>query len=869
MIPTPGESGSATSESVQSAPAEPTPEGKQDPPRLVSGRSAAAATDVADTDVDVVINASPVVPTRVRRPADALRLVLALAVLVAAQLVAGLAHVGVRTSERALIESVVTIAPVVRNSVTGAVQLIAVLLPPAIILAVAAGRRFALAGRLILAGLFGIGAGLLDSHLLLTNSHPSIWPHLLAGEGGVFAVTFPPVAWLTGITAMLTVGGDELSRRWRVGLWWLVAIIAVVEVLVGGFLPLDAAAAAALGVSVGSLFLLAFGGRSSRPAASEVVDALRQCAIELVSLTEVPSARKGPALYRAAGRNGASLIVCVYSTDDRDQDRLARLTRWLLVRGPQDDILGTTVESAAEHETLAMVAARGAGARVPEPLVAYPVLSRRGPPSALVAWVDVGGQRLDLVSPERLADAALTDLWQSVAHLGKHRLAHRRLRCDKVLVDGNDHAWITGLVLAQLGAGDPQLATDVAELLASLALHVGVERTVTSAVATLGAAPVVAAAPYLQPLAMSATTQAQLRAYDRARAESLGGGRRRRLMPGGRPDLLKDVRSAVSEATGEPAPKLEQLSRFTWKRALTLLGAFAVIYLVLPQLANAGGAIRALGHANWWWVLAAVPAIFVAQAFSTILQRGAVPAQLPFGSTYVVEFGGSFLNRITPNNVGGMALNLRYLQKAGVDTGAATGSVGVLTLASTGGNLVLLAVFFAVTGRHTAVHFSWHPRQSVLLAISVVLAALALVGLTPWGRRFFRNKIWAFLRSAGSTLAGVAKSPHQVALVTVGALGGPMVQIVALALCVHAVGGHLPFVQVGAIYLGAHVLASAAPVPGGLGALEAALIAGLSALGMPPGAAASAVLIYRLLTYWLTIPVGWFALKIAEGRDYV
>ena len=59
------------------------------------------------------------------------------------------------------------------------------------------------------------------------------------------------------------------------------------------------------------------------------------------------------------------------------------------------------------------------------------------------------------------------------------------------------------------------------------------------------------------------------------------------------------------------------------------------------------------------------------------------------------------------------------------------------------------------------------------------------------------------------------------------------------------------------------------PVPGGLGALEAALVAGLSALGMPVGAAASAVLIYRLLTYWLTIPVGWVSLRVAEGRGYV
>jgi uncharacterized protein (TIRG00374 family) len=289
----------------------------------------------------------------------------------------------------------------------------------------------------------------------------------------------------------------------------------------------------------------------------------------------------------------------------------------------------------------------------------------------------------------------------------------------------------------------------------------------------------------------------------------------------------------------------------------------------LPQLANAGAAIRALQHANWWWVLAALPALLVAQAFSTLLQLGTIPADLPFGPTYAVSFGGSFLNRVTPNNVGGMALSFRYQQQAGVDTGAASASVGLQSLVGVAANLLLLAVFFARTGRHTSVHFSFHIHQWVLVLITVALVGCVLFGLTPRGRRFYHDKIWAFIRSAGTAIALVAKSPRHLAFIGVGALGGPIVQIVALWLCVHALGGGLPFVQVGAVYLGGHIVASAAPVPGGLGALEAAVVAGLSALGMPVGAAASAVLIYRLLTYWLSIPVGWFSLKVAEDRGYV
>jgi uncharacterized protein (TIRG00374 family) len=682
------------------------------------------------------------------------------------------------------------------------------------------------------------------------------------------AVTVPPVSWLAAMTAVVTVAGGELSRRWRRGLWWLTGVAAVVEVLVGGFLPIDAVVAAALGISVGASILLIVGQPGRRPDAAQVVVALRECGVEISSLKQREPAGDGPDLYGAMTREGTGLAVRVYADDDRDRDRLARLTRWLLVRDPEDDRAGVTVESGAEHEMLAMVAAARAGGRVPEPVVAYPVARGPGPPGALVAWMDAGGRRLDLVAPDAVSEAVLADLWQSVSCLQRHRLAHRRLRRDNITVDGSDRAWLTGFVLAELGADDRQLATDVAELLTSLAVQIGLERTVSSAVAGLDGPTVAAAAGYLQPLAVSGPTRAIVRDYDHRRTVTRSRGMER-LRPGGRPNLYADLLAAVAKVTGEPLAKPEQLARFTWKKGLTLMGAFAVIYLLLPQLANAGAAVHALGHAHWLWVLAAVPALFVAQAFSTLLQLGAIPADLPFGPTYMVSFGGSFLNRVTPNNVGGMALNFRYQQKAGVDSGAASASVGLQTVTALVATLLLLAVFFARTGRNTSLHFHFHVHQWVLVLVTAALVGCALFGLTPRGRRFFHDKIWAFIRSAGAAIAQVAKSPRHLALTGVGALGGPMVQIVALWLCVHALGGQLPFVQVGAVYLGSHLLASAAPVPGGLGALEAALVAGLSALGMPVGAAASAVLIYRLLTYWLTVPVGWFCLKIAEQRGYV
>jgi hypothetical protein len=75
------------------------------------------------------------------------------------------------------------------------------------------------------------------------------------------------------------------------------------------------------------------------------------------------------------------------------------------------------------------------------------------------------------------------------------------------------------------------------------------------------------------------------------------------------------------------------------------------------------------------------------------------------------------------------------------------------------------------------------------------LVGCALFGLTPRGRRFYHDKIWTFIRSAGTAIAEVTKSPRHLTLTGMGALGGPIVQIVVLWLCAHALGGELPFAQ--------------------------------------------------------------------------
>lgn len=813
-----------------------------------------------------MIDAPP--PRTVRRTADVSRLLVSGAVLVVTVLLAVAALAFTRRLQQGLLDAATALPPGLRDGVLGAVQVVALFAPAVAVGALVARRRGDAILRIVPAGALGALLSWSIAHLAMTRSRPDLWPQVLAGRGALLHADWPPAAYLAACAAAVVAAGPWLEARLRRTWWMLTVVCAGMSVAAAAIMPLETVAALAVGGVAGSAVLLLAGGPADRPVPQAVADALVACGIPLAALRETPSPDRRPGegvRYGAETTTGARLTVQVLGPEDRNRDVFHRLARLALLRHPADTGAHSPL-AAVEHELLMLVFAGRTGARAAEPVIAYPV-ARGG---ALLVTVEHATRPLSAFAGEEMTDQILTGVWTSVSRLQKHRLAHRALRPEHILVEPDGAPRLTAFARARLGATPDALGSDIAELLATTATRVGAQRATQCALAGLGPRLLATALPYLQPLALLGPAQHEVARYDQARARTAGAGAKRRTVhPGGRPSLLRDLSAEVVQATGaEPAP-LAHLARFTWKSVFGLVGAFLVLHLLLPQLASAPAVVASLRSANWWWVLAVLPVTFISQVFSTFLQLGTIPARLPFGPTYEVQFASSFLNRITPNNVGGMALNLRYLQKTGIETGAATASVGLQSIAGAVSNAVLAAWFFAWTGRHHAgVHLHVPAGRYVLPVCALVLAAGALLGVTPAGRRFLHERVWPFLRAAASTVSGVASDPAKLALLVIGALGLPFVQVVGLALSVRAFGGDLPFVQAGAVYMAARLVANAAPVPGGLGALEAGLIAGLTALGVTAGAATSAVLVYRLLTFWLNVPLGALALGDVQRKGY-
>jgi undecaprenyl-diphosphatase len=132
-----------------------------------------------------------------------------------------------------------------------------------------------------------------------------------------------------------------------------------------------------------------------------------------------------------------------------------------------------------------------------------------------------------------------------------------------------------------------------------------------------------------------------------------------------------------------------------------------------------------------------------------------------------------------------------------------------------------------------------------------------------------RHKVLTAVRRTLANLARVARSPTKLACLVGGSALVTLGYVVALAAAVAAFDGGPTFAQVGAVYLGAAAVAAAAPTPGGLGAIEAALVAGLTGVGMTSGPAVAAVLAYRLMTYWLPVLPGWASFHVLERRGVI
>jgi uncharacterized membrane protein YbhN (UPF0104 family) len=167
----------------------------------------------------------------------------------------------------------------------------------------------------------------------------------------------------------------------------------------------------------------------------------------------------------------------------------------------------------------------------------------------------------------------------------------------------------------------------------------------------------------------------------------------------------------------------------------------------------------------------------------------------------------------------------------------------------------------------TQANLAFRPPRAAFIAVAiVVLSAAALFSLAP-ARRWIWAKARPIAEQAIPQMLNVLQRPSNLLQGVGGILLLNFAYCVALDACVHAFGKSLPFAVVAFVYLAGSTIGSAAPTPGGLGAVEAALVAGLVAAGLHYDVALSATLLFRVFTFWLPVFPGWVSFRSLQRAE--
>lgn len=782
-----------------------------------------------DEDNGTVVIEGGVIPRRVRRPADLLRMALALLAAVAIVVVSYFLNstsAGIDQDLTNASTNLPSLLMLALNIVAGLGVLALPLVAAIDLLARRRSRQLleavgALVAAAVLALLVATAVRELGSEQLIiaiTN---------LSDPAGRAAVN--PV--IAGLVAFITTARLVGRGRWTVFCIVVVTAICVVPLSSGASSIVVIALSLLLGWAVGLATRYALGTPTTRPSGLEVSGALERAHLPVAVLRATKSTARGRE-YDAITRRGERLRVVVFDRDFEGAGIARAAWRQVQLRTDPANPSVFSMRAQIEHAALMSYAAESAGGRVPRLRAAVEV----GPDSTLLAYERIEGRTFDQLADGEVTDTDLDAVFRAVKTLHDEQLVHRALSHEQLIKADDGSIWLAGVQHGTIAASDVQERIDLAELLCTSALLTDAPRAVATGARVFGADRLTRALPALQAVALSPETRRRVR-------------KEKELMVALRDELL---------ALRPSAAETEQLELRRWKpRTLfTIIAGTIAGYVLLSQLVNVD-LVGLLRSADWRWagfavVLAALT--FVGAALSL---SGFVPEKLSHVRTFAAQLAAGFATLVSPPTVGAVAVNVRYLQKSGLHPALAAASVAVSQVFAFFVHIALLAITAVAAGQNAEFHVS--PPKWAVIVVVIVVVVLGLLLLVGPVRKTVTERVKPIFDEVGPRLVTIAQRPWKIA----EGMGGILLLNGAFALCMIACceafgAGNANWPAIALVYLAGSTLGQAAPTPGGLGAVEAAYVAGLTVAGIDSSVAVSATLLFRLLTFWIpTVPGYW------------
>ncbi|MGD0699561.1 MAG: lysylphosphatidylglycerol synthase transmembrane domain-containing protein [Trebonia sp.] len=661
-----------------------------------------------------------------------------------------------------------------------------------------------------------------------------------------------PTMFVLDTAFIAFVVGTDQSRLSHWSRWWPRSGVALLltGLAVGTLTPFAVMIAASGGLLVGWLVRWLLGAASVLPGMAELTGWLAGQGVAAQDLSVA-----GPSRARLEGQlaDGTRIRVHLSGRDTRGSGLGRQL--WALARLRPALAGHIALGSRAQVEQLALACYLAQQAGVPSPavrllgempgetLVLVTTIPGSGPGAGVAPPPEAGADQLPDAGVAELAAriTGATALFAALRRLHDTGVAHRDVRAGNVFMSGS-RAGFCSLDAAEPGASELARRLDLAQALATLAASCGPGGAVAALRAGYGPVDQVAVAAVLQPVALAPW-----------------GWRAARTATGS----LNEIRHQLlgDNAAAPAAPRLE---RFRWRTVATAIALTVAAYLLIGEISGVN-VLGTLGQANPGWLALAVAGSAVTYLGAAIGIAAFIPQHLSIWRGYLVQLSTAFVGVAMPPTVGHVAVNARYLHREKVDEGTIAAAVTVSQLVNIVTTVLLLIVLGVLTGSGLS-KFKIAPGGDVLIGVAVIAAAIIAVLAIPQTRRKVTSAVWPHLRQIGPRLLEAVSHPLRLAVAVGANLLLTTAYAVALIAALRSVGAHPAILAAVVVFLAGNAVGSATPTPGGLGGVEAVMAAGLTAIGIPAHEAIPAVLLFRMATFWLPIPVGWVCFQVLQRR---
>ena len=675
------------------------------------------------------------------------------------------------------------------------------------------------------------------SILIVQSNSPRL---ILALTGGIQTEGVTPLdPLIAGLISFLVIA--RVFDRGKLGLIATISVIALsfVSLVAGQTTIVTQLVNILLGWAIGLAVRYSFGTPINRASVEKLVEALNSGGL-IVDEIELSLETSEGRIFRAVLKTGAQINVWVFDWELQGSGVLGSWWRGLTVK-TSGDFRGMSIRRRVERTALLTYAIAATGVRVPE----VELVREIEPDSIFIALENLSGSSFAEINSRKIqiTSSQIEKFLTDVKTMHDADIAHRSLSAENIYVTQSGDIAITGVHSGTVAATDLQQRVDLAEALVTAARSSSILETVQVAKKLFSTKELIRTIPAIQSVAMSRKTRQYLASNK---------------------ELLKDLRKALGELA--PSADLQPISfqRIKWKNILLASASVVALYVLVPQFSQINPQ-ELMATAEWKWAGIALIASALTYFASTALLLSFISVPVNRFRALQAQLAASFATLVTPPTLGSVAVNIRFLNRAGVSGPAAATAVGVSQVVIFFIHVLLLVVFGVVAGTQT--DFSFRPSR-ITLVIFVVIFALLILGFSiNQVRNWILNKTRPIFSQAGPTLAIIAQQPQRLLLSVLSSISLNFAYIVAFYSSLNAFGSDISFATAAFVYLAGATLGQAAPTPGGIGAVEAALVAGLTASGIPSGTALSGVLLYRVVTFWLPVLPGWYAFANLQSKN--